>query len=145
MEREREDFGEGPQFEAIVTGEGNNCVRCDEFAQDLTAASAGRTGSGVEICNRNSDDPVTRAAFADRARERAAFGADGQSEGHILNIAAGGDESIVEKQGSAYPKARVGGVGIRGCLTGGFLKPFDGGGVNCKRRTLGAANLAWCF
>ena len=126
MEGEGKDFGKGTLFETVVARKRDDCVGRGEFGEDLAAGSTGRTGGGVEICNRDGDDFVGWTTLGDGAEECGALGADRQAVGDVFDVAAGRDESIVEEQGCADAEAGVGCIGVFGGFPSGRLELFSG-------------------
>jgi len=125
MEGEGKDFSKGPLFEAVVAGERDDGLWCDELRQDLAARSAWRAWSSIQVCNCDGHDFVSCAALGDSVEQGIALRTDRQPIGNILNVAASCDKSIIEEQRSADSKARVRRVSVFGCFASGRLKLLD--------------------
>ena len=123
------DFAEGQGGWAVLGGEGDDGVRSDEFAHDLTASSAGRTGHAGAIGDSNGGNFGSGAALADGAKEGIAFGAAGEAVGDVFDIAARDDGAVVEEEGGADVEAGIRRVGVAGSILSRLAEAVERRGV----------------
>jgi len=98
-----------------------------KFAEDLAAGAAGGGGFGGRGVDGDADDLAVTGG--DGVENGGAFGAVGEAEGCVLDVAAGEDGTVGGLDGGANGELGVGGVGVIRGGAGGFFE--DGSGHSC--------------
>ena len=95
--------------EGSIARDGQNPQLRRKFVQSLTAGAAGIGHTAVRC---NGDGGELPRALADGLEQRRAFGAVGQPEGGILDVAAGKDPAVGAEQRRAHRIMAVGRVAV---------------------------------
>jgi len=104
MELKRQQITEWQCHDTFCAGESNDGVRRNKFTQYLPAGPAWWTRLVIEVGYGYRADLLTRAMFADGAKQRIALGTTRQPIGHILNVASGDNRAVVKQQCCTHAK-----------------------------------------
>ena len=108
-----EELGDGGLGDgAFFSREKDDGVRSAELVNRLAAGSAGLAGGAVKVGYGDGADADFGAMESHGGGDGVLLGADGETVGGVLYVAAGDDVAVGEEDGSADAEVAVGGVGV---------------------------------
>src|SRR6185437_682315 len=112
---------------AVLSGEEDQSVRCTELKDGLSAGSAGRAGSIIEVRDDDGANADGRTVECNGSGDGVLLGAGGEAVRSIFNVAAGDDGVTFEKNSGSYVEVAVRGIGVLGGGDGALLQIRNSG------------------